>query len=119
MGGGRGTLTPTPTVPIAIVGTGPAIIMVKSTAPQITFFILLPPIYIFGLHFFPTHDQQDNAAHECYTADNRRQGNRSGFLRRHFQRTEINDILSGRIGNPLVSKGRDSYSNQYDGNNYR
>jgi hypothetical protein len=46
IGGGRGMLTPTSTLPIAIAGPGIAITNAKSAIPKSNFFISLSPIYI-------------------------------------------------------------------------
>jgi hypothetical protein len=75
--------------------------------------------FTFGLSngsvFFSSHSQQHNAAHERDSSDDRWKRKRFGFLRRHFQWTDIHDIFFGRIGDPLIREGHDSYSNQYDG----
>jgi hypothetical protein len=58
MGGGRGMLTPTSTLPIAIVGVGTAITSAKSTIPKSNFFIF-SPLYInirFSSAFLASHN---------------------------------------------------------------
>jgi len=42
------------------------------------------------------------------------QRERFSFLSRHLDLTEIDDFLSGRVGDALVSEHRDSQSDEYD-----
>lgn len=52
-------------------------------------------------------DKQGDTARERNTAWDGRQLKRSGFIRRYFQRADIGDLFSGRVGDPLISKSHD------------
>ena len=54
---------------------------------------------------FASHDQQHDAAHERKSARDRRQRKRSRLISRHMDGTEINDLLSGRVGDALIREG--------------
>ena len=41
----------------------------------------------------------------------------AGFLSRNLHGAEVDDVFSGRVGDPLIPKGHDPDSNQYDGKN--
>jgi len=74
-------------------------------------------VQLFLYHFsalFATRDQQHDAAYERNSAHNRRQRKRSRPLSRHVHWTDIDDLLSGRVGDALIRKGHDPDNNEDD-----
>jgi hypothetical protein len=55
-----------------------------------------------------SHDQQYNAAHERNTTHERRQRKRFRLLGSHLDGTDIDDLLSGRVGDALIRERDDS-----------
>src|SRR4030065_1260409 len=103
MGGGREI--PIPIFTPAIVGIGTTIANTKRIDPKSNFFILFllyTSLFCLPLASPVSHNQQYNAAHERNTTHERRQGKRFRLLGRHLDGTDIDDLLSGRVGDALI-----------------
>ncbi len=55
-----------------------------------------------------SHNQQSNAAHERNSSHKRWQGKRFSLLGSHLDRTDVDDLLPGRVGDALIRERDDS-----------
>src|SRR5208283_5140282 len=55
-----------------------------------------------------SHNQQHDTTHEGNTTNDRRQGKRLRLLGSHLDGTDIDDLLSGRVGDALIRERDDS-----------